>query len=109
MAHVHRYNYHICRSSLLHIFVFPIVVFFSKPTNLRTVPFLFFKATAVGCVAPKLAEAQGNCFGGRSAAASPYIKGICFGGTVQRGLTLRIFKSDFQHAAFEFEIWTPPY
>ena len=69
----------------------------------------YFKATAVGCVAPKLAEAQGNCFGGRSAAASPSIKSICFGGTVQRGLTLRIFKKDFQHSAFEFEVWKPPY
>ena len=29
--------------------------------NIRTVPFLFFKATTVGSVAPKLADAQENC------------------------------------------------
>ena len=46
--------------------------------NLRTVPFLFFKATAVGCVAPKLAEAQGNWFGGRSTVASPSVNANCF-------------------------------
>ena len=33
----------------------------------------YFKATAVGFVAPTLAEAQGNCFEGRSFVASPFV------------------------------------
>ena len=51
-----------------------------RPVSLRNIIWLvavvmfifqYFKATAVGFVAPTLAEAQGTCFEGRSTVASP--------------------------------------
>ena len=64
----------------------------SMLANFCTVLFMFFKATAVGSVAPRLPEAQCNWFGGRSTVASPSVKnvmGSVFLGAVHRGLTLR--------------------
>ena len=46
----------------------------SMLANFCTVLFMFFKATAVGSVAPRLPEAQCNWFGGRSTVASPSVK-----------------------------------
>lgn len=50
-----------CHTSKHYVVTVDMIIFQYQRTS-APCPFLFFKATAVGCVAPTLAEAQGHCF-----------------------------------------------
>ena len=73
----------------------------SMLANFCTVLFMFFKATAVGSVAPRLPEAQCNWFGGRSTVASPSVKNVLgsifFGGR----------STAASPSVLELEFWIP--